>query len=114
VLHRNARLTSHDDFARTTKSGLRVSSKSLVGYLCLTGSAEPAKCGLIVSKGVGGSVVRHRVARQLRHGLFDHLNELPIGALIVVRVLSGSATADFKKELSVLIPRLVKKALVTT
>jgi ribonuclease P protein component len=113
VLPRNARLTSPDDFARTTKNGFRVTSKSLVGYLYLTGSTMPAICGLIISKSVGGSVVRHRVARQLRHCLQDHLNELPLGALVVIRALPRSTTTNFKEELSTLIPKLVQKSKVS-
>lgn len=112
MLPRNARLTSPDDFGRTTKSGYRITSKSLVGYLYLTSTTMPARCGLIISKSVGGSVVRHRVARQIRHGLRHHLNDLPEGALVVVRALPGSVTADFKKELSILIPKLIQKTLV--
>ena len=72
----------------------------------------PAQCGLIISKGVGGSVLRHRVARQIRHGLRDHLDQLPVGALLVVRALPNSSTADFKKELSIIIPKLITKTLV--
>ena len=72
----------------------------------------PAICGLIISKSVGGSVVRHRVARQLRHGLRHHLNELPLGALVVVRALPGSTRANFTEELSTLIPKLVQKSMV--
>ena len=113
MLPRNARLTSPDDFARTTKSGFRVTNKSLVGYLYPTSSTLPAICGLIISKSVGGAVVRHRVARQLRHGLHDHLNELPLGALVVIRAFPGSTTANFKEELSTLIPKLVQKSKVS-
>ena len=113
MLPHNARLTSPDDFARTTKSGFRVTNKSLVGYLYLTGSTMPAICGLIISKSVGGSVVRHRVARKLRHSLQDHLNELPLGALVVIRALPGPTTINFKEELSTLIPKLIQKSKVS-
>ncbi|HEX7404786.1 MAG TPA: ribonuclease P protein component [Candidatus Nanopelagicaceae bacterium] len=112
MLPHNARLTSPDDFARTTKSGFRVTSGSLVGYLYLTSTSVPAKCGLIISKSVGGSVVRHRVARQIRHGLQLHLKELPLGSLLVVRALPGSTSADFTEELSFLVPKLIQKTLV--
>jgi ribonuclease P protein component len=111
VLPRSARLTSPDDFARTTKSGFRVTSKYLVSYLYLTNTTLPARCGLIISKNVGGSVVRHRVARQIRHALSDHLSQLPTGSLVVIRALPGTISLDFKKELSIIIPKLIQKTL---
>jgi ribonuclease P protein component len=48
----------------------------------------------VVSKAVGGSVVRHRVARRLRHVLRDRLDQLPPGTRLVVRALPPAATAD--------------------
>lgn len=52
------------------------------------------RAGLVVSRAVGGSVVRHRVARRLRHLLAPRLSALPSGARVVVRALPPSATAD--------------------
>lgn len=48
--------------------------------------------GLIVSKAVGPAVVRHRVARRLRHICAEIHPELPTEADIVIRALPGSAT----------------------
>jgi ribonuclease P protein component len=50
--------------------------------------------GFVVSKAVGGSVVRHRVARRLRHLLRDRLDQFPAGTRLVVRALPRSATAS--------------------
>jgi ribonuclease P protein component len=58
------------------------------------GEGAPARVGFIVSKAVGGSVVRHRVARRLRHLMRDRLADVPAGARIVVRALPAAATAD--------------------
>lgn len=71
----------------------------------------PAQAGLIISKSVGGSVVRHRVARQIRHALKDHVEVLPEGARVVVRALPGSAGQDLKKDLNSLIPKVLEKAM---
>jgi ribonuclease P protein component len=46
-----------------------------------------------VSKAVGGSVVRHAVARRLRHLVRPRLASLPIGSRLVVRALPDAATA---------------------
>jgi len=113
VLPRSARLTSPNDFARATKSGSRASSKFLVVYLYLAATETSVKCGLIINKSVGGSVVRHKVARQIRHRLQAHLPQLPPGSLLVVRALPGVVKVDIGGELSRLIPKVIEKALNT-
>ncbi len=113
MLPRSARLTSPEDFARTTKSGVRTTSKSLVGYLYLTNQeTAAAKCGLIISKSVGGSVQRHRIARQLRHGLQPEISSLPTGALLVIRALPTIKSANINSELKSVISKLILKSTV--
>ena len=87
MLPNSARIKSSSDFARATKSGRRVTSDSLIGYLYSSNSNDPAKLGLIVGKTVGNSVVRHRIARQIRHAAREDLNSLPNGTLFVVRAM---------------------------
>ncbi len=55
----------------------------------------PSRAGFIVSRAVGGSVVRHRVARRLRASIRARLDELPAGSRVVVRALPGSGAASF-------------------
>ena len=50
--------------------------------------------GFVVSKAVGGSVVRHRVTRRLRHLVAPRLADLPATARLVVRALPPAATAS--------------------
>ena len=109
MLTKSARLTSSSDFARTTKSGHRVSTDNFVGYLYLTGSTDSSKAGLIISKTVGGSVVRHRIARQARHAIAAEITKLPEGSLLVLRATSRAASADFQIEISQIINRLIGK-----
>ena len=80
VLPAAHRLRSSADFATVTRSGRRVRSGDLVVYLAGADhggrfatrpvsdqtSSRPARAGLIVSRQVGGSVVRHQVSRRLR------------------------------------------------
>jgi ribonuclease P protein component len=47
----------------------------------------------VVSKAVGGSVVRHRVVRRLRHLVQPRLAGLPSDLGVVVRALPPAATA---------------------
>jgi ribonuclease P protein component len=110
MLAKTARISNSADFAKATKSGLRSTTNSLVGYLHLSNSGQPARCGLIINKSVGNSVVRHNVARKIRHIVADNLNSLPAGSLFVIRALPASNVADLKTEATELILKLLKKA----
>jgi ribonuclease P protein component len=97
VLPKNARLTASEDFALATKSGSRLTTENLVGYLYIkpaTNNSEPssARSGLIVNKSVGGSVKRHRIARQIRHDIAPLVLQLPTNSLFVIRVLREASS----------------------
>jgi len=112
VLPVDARLTSSSDFARATKSGIRVTTEHFVGYLYIspvTNNAS-AKCGLIVNKTVGGSVKRHRLARKVRHAIAPHVADLPPGSLFVVRALKQGEDKNVATEISELIAKLKSRA----
>ena len=49
----------------------------------------------MVSRAVGGAVVRNRVRRRLRHLVRDRLVDLPSGAVLVVRALPAAAGASY-------------------
>ena len=108
----DARLTSSSDFARATKSGIRVTSEHFVGYLYVSPVTNhaSAKCGLIINKTVGGSVQRHRLARKVRHAVAPHIAELPTGSLFVVRALKQSEDKNVTPEITSLIEKLISRA----
>lgn len=67
----------------------------MVVHLQIMEDAESGpRAGLVVSKAVGGAVVRHRVARRLRHLLVPRIGSLPVGTRVVVRALPPSASAS--------------------
>ena len=107
----SARLTSPQDFARTTKSGLRVTSQHFVGYLYVNpASNDQPRAGLIIGKSVGGSVRRHRVSRQIRHAIAPLLETFPQGSLIVIRGLKQTNEVDVQSEITEISSRLISKA----
>ena len=60
----------------------------------LTSTADsPSRVGVIVSKKVGNSVVRHAVARKIRHAGWDLVRSFPHGIDLVVRAQPGAETA---------------------
>ena len=108
----DARLTSSSDFARATKSGIRVTSQHFVGYLYLSPVTNngSAKCGLIISKSVGGSVARHRLARKIRHAVAPTISTLPTGSLLVIRALKQEGDKNITSEILELISKLSAKS----
>ncbi|MDR2378740.1 MAG: ribonuclease P protein component [Bifidobacteriaceae bacterium] len=78
------------------------------------GSVNPVRpavwqAGLVVSKAVGNSVVRHRVARRLRAILAGQLPRLAEPKRVVVRALPAAASADYG-ELERAVGRCLRKA----
>lgn len=86
------RLRRRTEFSEVVRRGRRVSRPLLTVHL-LSGAAGAPRAGLVVSRAVGGSVVRHRTARRLRHLLRSRLEQLPVGALLVVRAAPAAGTA---------------------
>ncbi|MGJ3508433.1 ribonuclease P protein component [Enemella sp. A6] len=53
------------------------------------------RVGFVVSKSVGGAVVRNRVKRRLRHAVAEHLPSTPSDTHVVVRALPSAANATW-------------------
>ncbi|AWI33058.1 ribonuclease P protein component [Streptomyces sp. ICN441] len=102
MLPTDNRLRRREDFATAVRRGRRAGRPLLVVHLrsgstdphASGESAPPTRAGFVVSKAVGGAVVRNRVKRRLRHLMRERLSELPPGSLVVVRALPGAGDAD--------------------
>jgi ribonuclease P protein component len=68
------------------------------------------RVGFVVSRGVGNSVLRHRVQRRLRHLCRDRLDVLPAGSDLVVRALTAAGRATYQ-ELGADLDRCLQRAL---
>ncbi len=89
------RLTRREDFATAVKGGRRAARGSVVVHVARTGATDSRPLvGFVVGRTVGGSVVRHRVQRRLRHLMRARLAALPSGVFVVVRALPASALAS--------------------
>lgn len=91
---------------------LRVGSTLLVLHLNATDarSGLPARVGFVVSKALGGAVVRNRTKRRLRALMAARLDRLPPGTDLVVRASSAAAQAD-SRELGAELDRLLTRGL---
>jgi len=93
VLSRENRLHHSAEFSDVVRRGRRATRPLLTVHV-LAGSPPPVRAGLVVSKAVGGSVVRSRVSRRLRHQLRELVPVLPPDSRLVVRATPAAATAD--------------------
>ena len=122
MLPRSAWLRRSQDFTEAVRRGTRAGRPLLVVHLELSSGApvtsdsrpgSDPRAGFVVSKAVGNSVVRHAVARKLRHLLRPRLTMLPSGAHVVVRALpsAGTATsAQLGADLDAALQRALRKA----
>lgn len=78
------------------RSGARAATVTLVVHALPTADGH-SRAGVIVGRTVGGSVARHRVARQLRAGLAPRVVSLQPCSLVVVRALPAAATAPWQQ-----------------
>ncbi|MGI8679581.1 MAG: ribonuclease P protein component [Jatrophihabitans sp.] len=107
------RMRRSAEFTSVVRSGVRARrGRLVVHHRSGLEPAAAARIGLVVSKAVGNSVVRHRVSRRLRAQLAERLVLLPAGSGTVVRALpaAGDATsaqlaADLDAALARVAPR---------
>jgi ribonuclease P protein component len=113
VLPAQARMRRREDFAMAVRKGSRTGRTLLTGHLLVrAGSDEPARAGFVVSRAVGGAVVRNKVRRRLRSLVRGYLESLPGGSLLVVRANPRAATAcqaDLAAELDLVIAILLRR-----
>lgn len=106
------RIRSREHFELAVRRGRRAGRASLVVHLFTSDppadrvdgadSADSAdgadstaapRAGFIVSRAVGGAVVRNRVRRRLRHLVAARIGRLPPRSLLVVRAQPGAVAA---------------------
>jgi ribonuclease P protein component len=95
VLPRAHRLRRSVDFGRAVRLGRRFAAPSLVVHVLSGEDAAAVRVGFVVSRAVGGAVVRNRVKRRLRHLVAERLDLVPQGVSIVVRATPPAATSDY-------------------
>lgn len=101
MLAAEARLRRREDFTAAVRGGRRAGHGALVVHLSIPDPDTPnpvranSRAGFVVSKAVGGAVVRNLVQRRLRHLMRTHLDRLPAGTNVVVRALPGAATRSY-------------------
>jgi ribonuclease P protein component len=96
VLPRAHRIVDGEDLRRVSRKGRRTATPYFVAAVLAT-SDEPSRFGFVVSKAVGGAVVRNRVKRRLRNLAAESVKSAPLGKDVVIRALPPAATASFEQ-----------------
>jgi ribonuclease P protein component len=112
VLSAAHRLRSSREFSEVVRRGRRAGRPRLTVHLLPGSPGQPARAGLVVSKAVGGSVVRHQVSRRLRHLLRDRVQALPAGSRLVVRAAppaGAASSAELATDLDAALAAAVQK-----
>ena len=89
-------MTRSTEFSTTVSQGVRGVQPDLVVHAARASDDDSGpRIGLVVAKSVGNAVVRHRVARRLRHVARTALVELdPVDRIVIrARVGAGAATS---------------------
>ena len=115
------RLRSRSDFTSAVRSsgGLRAGSRLLVIHATSTDArtGRPPRVGFVVSRAVGGAVVRNRTKRRLRALVAARLGTLPLGTDVVVRANppAGDATSwELQEALDPLLHKVIGRLGGTT
>ena len=106
------RLRARSDFTSAVRSsgGFRVGSQLLVVHATSTDTraGQPPRVGFVVSRAVGGAVVRNRTKRRLRALVAEQLESLPKGLDVVVRANPPAGAASYRELQEALNPLLEK------
>lgn len=108
------RLRERADFTSVVRSsgGIRAGSRLLVVHATSTDARAglPPRVGFVVSRAVGGAVVRNRTKRRLRAIVAARLANLPPGTDLVVRA-NPPAGAASSRELSEALDPLLHRVI---
>ena len=111
------RLRSRSDFTSAVRGrgSARAGSRLLVVHATRTDTraGSPPRVGFVVSRAVGGAVVRNRVKRRLRAVVAVWLPSTPDGVDVVVRANPPAASAS-SEELSAALEPLWHKVIGRT
>jgi ribonuclease P protein component len=110
-LGRRRRIKQGRDFARVRESGQRLVRGCLIANWLTLPEKSTSRLGVVVSKKVGGSVVRSRAKRLLRETFRTHQHEFaqPLDLVLVARAsIIGKKLVDVERDFLVTLGKLMK------
>jgi ribonuclease P protein component len=116
VLPAGHRLRASSDFAATFRGprGARAGSTLIVVHANQADAraGQPPRVGFVVSKAVGGAVVRNRTKRRMRALMAARVSALPAGTDLVIRanpIAAQANSADLAADLDSLLARVTAR-----
>ncbi len=113
------RMRRRQEFELAVRLGKRASTPLLTAHLLAedgkqarAGDGAAPRVGFVVTRAVGGAVVRNRVKRRLREVARMRTGLLPAGSLLVIRANPRAADAcqrDLAAELDLVLGRLLRR-----
>ena len=97
MLARPNRLTRGAEYKAVVRRGRRCAGAHTVTYVNSAVADGPTRFGFIVSRAVGGAVVRNTVRRRLKAVCAEALPSVREGSDIVIRALPSAATIPFSE-----------------
>ena len=110
MLARPHRLTRGSEYKAVVRRGRRCAGAHTITYVNRVVTDGPARFGFIVSKQVGGAVVRNTVRRRLKALCFETIDGVPPGSDVVIRALPSAASASFDDLRSDVVKCLARRA----
>ncbi|WP_179561107.1 ribonuclease P protein component [Microbacterium sp. AK009] len=95
MLARSHRLTRGSDYKAVVRRGRRCAGAHTVTYALRAADSAAPRFGFIVSRQVGGAVVRNTVRRRLKAVCAEALADVGDGRDVVIRALPSAASATF-------------------
>ena len=89
-------LSSNEDFKKVYNKKKSSANKNLIMYISENG-LDTKRLGVSVSKKVGNSIVRHRLARLIREAFRLNTCHIPDGMDIVIVARSNLVNKDFNE-----------------
>ena len=111
MLARGNRITRGAEYKAVVRGGAKCAATHTVTYVISTDEPRPARFGFIVSKQVGGAVVRNTVRRRLKAVCAEALPSVRAGSDIVIRALPRAAGADYAQLRDEVVRCLERRAL---
>jgi ribonuclease P protein component len=108
VLPRQHRLNKSAELRQVLRRGRRFAIPEAVVSVSVTDESQITRLGLVTPKIVGNSVVRHRVARAIRHAGADLIKAHPSGFDVAVRALADSSQLSVEQWLGLMEKALAK------
>ena len=96
TLPRHTRITRRAEYLRVFREGRKQVGRAFVCYVA-PGGDQGRRIGYVVSRKVGGSVVRNRVKRTIREVFRTHRTTLARDAHVVVVARRASAALSFRQ-----------------